>query len=402
MRKSKDKSWHLPEVDPAKHIVVLAGEHSGDMHSAKLISELKALNPELTFSGLGGEMMVAQGMTLLGDRTDHVAMGLVGVASVIRHHAKLLFGVVRMIQRMRPAAVILVDSPDFNLRVASRIHGLGIPVYYYITPQVWAWRKGRIKQIKKFTDAAYCLFDFEKEMFDEAGVEAEWIGHPLVEIIANRQACDLRADMKLPADKKLVGLLPGSRKSEVRYLVPILAEVAEIIRRKRDDVEFVFSRAPGISGDFFAECMGGAGLRVIENRSQDIMAGSDAIIVASGTATLEAALLDAPMVVVYKTSFLCYYSLIKMMHIRDFALTNIVARRTVVPELLQHNCTPEKIAGEMLRLLEGDSIERMRKDLAEVRRHLGEPGATARAAASMLKRLDLAGTPRSPGSAWRQ
>ena len=389
MKKTADKSWHLPDVDPAGHIVVLAGEHSGDMHSAKLIAELKALNPALTFSGLGGEMMVEQGMTLLGDRTDHVAMGLVGVVSVIRYHARLLFGVVRMIQRMRPAAVILVDSPDFNLRVASRIHGLGIPVFYYITPQVWAWRKGRIKQIKKYTDAAYCLFDFEKEMFDEAGVEAEWIGHPLVELISNREARDLRADIELPAGKKLIGLLPGSRKSEVRFLTPVMAAAAKIIARKRDDVEFVFSRAPGISAEFFAGCAGGAGLRVVENRSQDIMAASDAIIVASGTATLEATLLDAPMVVIYKTSFLCYYSLIQMLKIKDYALTNIVARRRVVPEMIQRHCTPEKIAAEMLRLLEGDNIAKMREDLAEVRGHLGEPGAAARAAASMLKRLGL-------------
>ncbi len=389
MKKFKDKSWHLPEVDPAKHIVVLAGEHSGDMHSAKLISELKTLNPELTFSGLGGEMMVAQGMTLLGDRTDHVAMGIVGLASVIRHHAKLLFGVVRMIQRMRPAAVILVDSPDFNLRVASRIHALGIPVYYYITPQIWAWRRGRIKQIKKFIDVAYCLFDFEKELFDEAGIDTEWIGHPLVEIIANRQARDLRADLGLAPDKKLIGLLPGSRKSEIRYLAPALAGAAEIIRRKRDDTEFVFSRAPGIPADFLAQFMGETNFRVIENRSQDIMAASDAIIVASGTATLEASLLDVPMVVAYKTSLLCYCVLIRMLKIKNFSLTNIVARRRVVPEMMQGYCNPEAISKEVLRLLEGDNLARMREDLAEVRQHLGEPGAAARAAASMLKRLGL-------------
>ena len=374
-------------LNPDKHIVILAGEHSGDMHAAKLVAELKARDPALTFSGTGGALMREEGVQLLGDRTEHVAMGVMGLPTVIRRQARLLFDIVRMLQRIRPAAVILVDSPDFNLRIAQRIHGVGIPVFYYISPQIWAWRRHRIHRIKKYVDTVLCLFDFEKEMYDKAGVDAEWIGHPLVEIIENRAKRDLRAELGLSKDTLLVGLLPGSRKSELHYIAPVLLKAAQIAGEKLGEVQYVLSRAPGFPEERFMKCVGATDIPVLENRAYDIMAASDAILVASGTATLEAAILATPMVVVYKASFLSYYPMIHMLLVKDYALANIVARRRIVPEMIQRRARPELVARKLLSILKDGTAAQMKKHLEEVRQRLGPPGAAGRAADSILKRL---------------
>ena len=376
-------------LNPDKHIVILAGEHSGDMHAAKLTAELKARDPSLTFSGTGGAMMREEGVHLLGDRTEHVAMGMMGVPTVIRRHARLLFDTVRMLQRIRPAAVILVDSPDFNLRIAQRIHGVGIPVFYYISPQIWAWRRHRIHRIKKYVDTVLCLFDFEKEMYDKAGVDAEWIGHPLVEIIEDRAKRDLRAELGLSKDALLVGLLPGSRKSELHYIAPVLLKAAQIAKEKLGEVRYVLSRAPAFPEERFMKYVGDSDIPVLENRAYDIMAASDAILVASGTATLEAAILATPMVVVYKAAFLSYYPMVHMLLVKDYALANIVARRKIVPEMIQRRARPELVARKLLSILKDGTAAQMKKHLGEVRRRLGPPGAAGRAADSILKRIGI-------------
>ncbi len=359
------------------------------MHAAKLTAELKARAPSLTFSGTGGALMREEGVRLLGDRTEHVAMGVMGVPTVIRRHARLLFDTVRMLQRIRPAAVILVDSPDFNLRIAQRIHGVGIPVFYYISPQIWAWRRHRIHRIKKYVDTVLCLFDFEKEMYDKAGVEAEWIGHPLVEIIENRAKRDLRAELGLSKDALLVGLFPGSRKSELHYIAPVILKAAQIAREEMGEVQYVLSRAPGFPEERFMKYVGDADIPVLENRAYDIMAASDAILVASGTATLEAAILATPMVVVYKAAFLSYYPMVHMLLVRDYALANIVARRRIVPEMIQRRARPELIARKLLSILKDGTATQMKKHLEEVRQRLGPLGAAGRAADFILKRIGL-------------
>lgn len=382
-----------------RNIAVLAGEKSGDIHAARLVAELRRLDSSFAFWGVGGDAMKEAGVDLITDTTYHAPIGLMGVPRAIREQTGLMMHIVWRVQHERPAAVILVDYPDFNLRVAARIHRLGVPVIYFICPQLWAWRSHRIERIRKYVDKLYVLFDFEKAMYDKLGADCEWMGHPIIDAIYPAPQADLRAEMGIAPDRLLVGILPGSRKSEFRLIAPVLLEAARIARDELGDFAAVMSRASAITDEMIAK-VDTAGIAIVPGRTTDILRACDVALVASGTTTLEAAALIKPMVVVYVASPFTYYPLIHLLEIPDYALPNIVAGRRIVPEYIQRKARPRAIATELVSLVKDKGkSEAMKEELRKVREKLGPPGAINRAATSMLKFLDRKGLPRSIGDA---
>jgi lipid-A-disaccharide synthase len=370
-----------------RKIAILAGEKSGDVHAARLAAALARQDGSLGFWGIGGEAMREAGVDLITDTTRHAPIGLMGVPRAIREQYGLMMHIAWRVQHERPAAVILVDYPEFNLRVAARIHRLGVPVIYFICPQLWAWRSHRIERIRKYVDKLYVLFDFEKALYDKQGADCEWMGHPLIDVIDSAPQCDLRAELGVPADKLLVGILPGSRKSEFRLIAPALLKAARIAKGELGDFAMVMSRAGAVTEEMLAK-VDATGVAIVPGRTTDILRACDVALIASGTTTLEAAVLGRPMVVVYVASPLSYYPLIHLLEIPDYALPNIVAGRRIVPEFIQRKAKPEAIARELVSLVKDKrKNETMKEELRKVRERLGPPGAIHRAATSMLKFL---------------
>jgi len=369
-----------------RQIAILAGERSGDVHAARLVAELKRLDGSLAFWGIGGELMQKAGVDIETDTTHHVPIGLMGVPRAIREQYGLLLHIAWRVQHERPAAVILVDYPDFNLRVAARIHRLGVPVIYFISPQLWAWRSHRVERIKKYVDRIYCLFDFEKEMYDKHGVDSEWIGHPLVEVADSEERKDLREELGIPPDRLLVGILPGSRKSEFRLIAPVLLKATHMARDDLGDFAAVMSQAPAITDEMLAK-VNTADVDVVPGRTHGILRAADVALIASGTTTLESAILLTPMIVAYKTSPITYYALNHLLEIPHLALPNIVAGRRIVPEFIQREAAPKTIAHELVSLVRNGKMNAMKEDLRKVRERLGPPGAINRAATSILEFL---------------
>lgn len=370
-----------------RKIAILAGEKSGDVHAARLVAALARQDGSLAFWGIGGDAMKDAGADLITDTTQHTPIGLMGVPRAIREQYGLMQHIVWRVQHERPAAVILVDYPDFNLRVASRIHRLGVPVIYFICPQLWAWRSHRIERIRKYVDKLYVIFDFEKTMYDKLGADCEWMGHPIIDMIESAPPRDLRAELGVPADKLLVGILPGSRKSEFRLIAPVLLKAARIAKGELGDFAMVMSRAPAVTDEMLAK-VDATGVAIVPGRTTDILRACDVALIASGTTTLEAAALGRPMVVVYVASPLSYYPLIHLLEIPDYALPNIVAGRRIVPEFIQRKAKPAAIARELVSLVKNKGKnETMKEELSKVRERLGPPGAIHRAATSMLKFL---------------
>lgn len=369
-----------------RQIAILAGERSGDVHAARLVAELKRLDGSLAFWGIGGELMQKAGVDIETDTTHHVPIGLMGVPRAIREQYGLLLHIAWRVQHERPAAVILVDYPDFNLRVAARIHRLGVPVIYFISPQLWAWRSHRVERIKKYVDRVYCLFDFEKEMYDKHGVDSKWIGHPLVEYVDSEERKDLREELGIPPDRLLVGILPGSRKSEFRLIAPVLLKAAHMARDDLGDFAAVMSQAPAITDEMLAK-VNTADVGVVPGRTHGILRAADVALIASGTTTLESAILLTPMIVAYKTSPITYYALSHLLEIPHLALPNIVAGRRIVPEFIQREAAPKTIARELVSLVRNGKMDAMKEELRKVRERLGPPGAINRAATSILEFL---------------
>ena len=285
----------------------------------------------------------------------------------------------------RPDVFVAIDFPDFNLRLLPAIHALRIPIVYYVSPQLWAWRPGRIDALKRFADKVLPIFPFEVELYERAGVPVEFVGHPLIDLIDVTEPRDafLRG-LGLDPARPMVALLPGSRANEVRALLPVLIGAIARIRASRPDATFVLARAPKLRDALFAP-LEGAGVVMVEGRTDDVLAASALVLTASGTATVQTALHERPMVILYKLSPLTYRLGRPFVKVDTFGMANLIAGRRVVPELIQDDCTPDRVAAAALALL--DDPERaaaMRRDLAEVRTRLGAPGASARAAAAVL------------------
>lgn len=364
--------------------MISCGEPSGDLYAGALARELRALHPSLEIAGIGGDRLRAAGATVLADYRGIAVTGLVEAVRVLPRARAMYRQIVADAKRSRPDVFVAVDFPDFNFRVAEAMRRLGVPVVYYISPQLWAWRPRRMNAMRRFARLVLVIFPFEESIYREAGVPVEFVGHPLVELArAEGPRADIRRSLGLEADKPVVALLPGSRPNELRAILPDLAAAAQRIAARVPAAQFVVARAPGLADELFANLGGPA---IIEQRADDVLAAADVALTASGTATVQAAIHGTPMVIVYRVSALTYAIGKPFVQVDTFGMVNLVAGRRVVPELVQADFTPQAVADEAVSLLtDAARAEQMRAALAEVRQKLGGPGATKRAAQAILR-----------------
>ncbi|QDE69677.1 MULTISPECIES: lipid-A-disaccharide synthase [Myxococcus] len=372
-------------------ILVVAGEASGDTHAAELVAALRARRPDLTFFGMGGARLAAQGVELLFDAREVSVMGITEVLPRIPRILQILKGLAEAAAERRPDVAILVDIPDFNLRLAKKLKALGIPVAYYVSPMIWAWRRGRVRTIKRLVDRMLCILPFEEDFYREAGVSARYVGSPVVEQVPSPDtATAFRERLGLAKDAPTLALLPGSRMGEIRRLLPDMVGAAKRLSAERPGLQVVVPVAPTIDREEITSRFEGSGVTpiLVEGRAPEVVGASDAAVVASGTAVLEAGLMQRPLVVVYRVSLITYWVGRLMLKVAFVSLINLLAGRRVVPELLQGEMTPERIAEEVRRVwIPGAPREEMIQGLAEMRGRLGETGAATRAAESVLELL---------------
>jgi lipid-A-disaccharide synthase len=371
-------------------LLVVAGEASGDLHGARLITELRRHVPDLAPFGLGGDEMRAAGLEAVAHSSEISVVGITEVLKILPRAREVFADLLREVDRRRPALAVLVDFPDFNLRLAKELKARGLEVLYYISPQVWAWRRGRVKTIARLVDRMLVLFPFEVDFYREHEVDVVHVGHPLVdEVPVLPQAWD-RDEASFGGPFR-VALLPGSRKSEVESLLPTLLEAVRLLAGELP-IEVRIIRAPTIPPELVDEAVELAGLPVEivgEDRFAAI-ADSHLALCASGTATLEVGLLGTPMIMVYRLASWTYMLAKLMVHLPNVSLVNLVLGRRVVPELIQGDANPRRIAAEAARLLtDAGERGRMREALAEVRGRLGEGGASRRAAAEVAAMMTV-------------
>ena len=376
-------------MEPGRSVVLVAGEASGDQHAARLARELTALSPDITISGIGGPKMDAAGVDLLHRSEDLALVGVAEVLPKLRVILRAIRGMKRHMKRTRPDVVILVDFPDFNFRVGKAANKLGLKVLYYISPQVWAWRPKRARKMASFVNHLACVFPFEPEFFkiNAPQLPVSFVGHPLLDIPP--QQWD--EPLPVPQEAELVGLLPGSRMSEISRLLPLLMAAAKRMREQRPGLHFVLPLAPGLRREQVEPYLQNTprGLTVLAGRARQVMEQAKLLLVASGTATLQAALAGTPGVVVYKTGGFNYAVARSLIKVEYIAMPNLIAGRELMPELIQGEATPEKVAAEAISLLaDQKQRERVIKGLNEVRAKLGGPGASRRVAELALEMME--------------
>ncbi|MCX5830372.1 MAG: lipid-A-disaccharide synthase [Deltaproteobacteria bacterium] len=373
----------LPVSSEDQNIMVVAGEASGDLHAAALVRALKRIEPRYRYYGVGGEKLRAEGIELIADSAAMAVIGLTEVFLKLPVILKVMNSLVRSFQEKKPVAVILVDYPDFNLILARKAHARGIKVFYYISPQIWAWRKGRITTIRRNVDKLAVILPFEAPIYRSAGVNAEYVGHPLLDMIPPPSSQEeAREKLGLRAGVKTVSLLPGSRPGEVAKLLPVCLQAATIMQQQQE-LQFILPLASTLSRDFVESIINRYNLKitVVSNAIYDILAAADLAIVASGTATLEAGLMETPMIIIYRVSRLTYLLGRMLIKVKNIGLVNIIAGKTIVPELVQTEANPERLAELADRLLGDQSArDRMKIALSQIKAQLGAPGASERAA----------------------
>ena len=365
--------------------MLVAGEASGDMHGAKLVAAMREQAPDLNVCGIGGPALAAQGVEILYDSSRLAVVGIVEVISHSRFIREAMRTLVKRLRECPPSLLILIDYPDFNLILAKKAKRLGIPVFYYISPQVWAWRSGRVKTIKKLVDRMAVILPFEKDFYQKRGMEVEYVGHPLMDTVRTAvPRAEFLQSLGIAPESTVIGILPGSRRREIAGMLPVFLAAAKLLQGQLVKPVFLLPLAPTLSeDDLLANGLAEAGVevRVIRENRYELMAACNAVMAASGTVSLELAILDVPMVISYRVSPLTYFLGRRLIKVRYASLVNLVAGREVVPELLQDEAVPEKIATATVRLV-ADQAERalMLTGLAEVRERLGGAGASARAA----------------------
>lgn len=363
--------------------MIIAGEASGDLHGAGVVRELRRIDPSCELFGIGGDRMQAAGMQLLY----HVReLSVMGIWEVLRH-LPLLRSVERtlgaVLRGKRPDAVLLIDYPGLNLRIAAAARQAGVPVLYYIGPQVWAWHAGRIGKMKEAVDKIFVVFPFEEELYRKNGIDAEFVGHPLLDVMGEPQeGAAFRKRHGFSPGGLILGLFPGSRRQEIERILPAMLGAVRILRDAGRAFEAGIGVSPSLEPGYVESFLRDeVPVRLVYQGTYDLMHNADAAIVTSGTATLETALSGTPMVVVYKTSLLTYVVGRLLVRIRNIGLVNIVAGKRIVPELIQGAASPEAIAREAAAMLDDAALRtRIRGELAGVRAHLGEPGAALRVA----------------------
>ncbi|HPC36007.1 MAG TPA: lipid-A-disaccharide synthase [Candidatus Marinimicrobia bacterium] len=367
-------------------IFISAGELSGDIHAGKLISALKELNPAIEISAIGGDNMTAAGARLLFHIRETSFMGFVEVIK----HLPFIFSMYRktlqFIDQFKPDAVVLIDYPGFNLRLAKALDRRDIPVIYYITPQVWAWHQSRVKKIRRYVREVLCILPFEATWFNERGVRATFVGHPLLdrnEISTSEPVCKIFKD-----GEPLIGLFPGSRQQEVDKHLPLMIESVKALRQEFPNLQAAVAVASGVNLEKYQKCYQFDWLSWHFNSTRAVIQSADVLIVASGTVTLEATLCHKPFVVIYRVAPLSYWLGKKLIKVPFISIANLIAEKKGVTELIQHDANVENIKREVTRILRDQSYANQIRDFLQyVCRQLGEPGASRRAAQVILNYL---------------
>jgi lipid-A-disaccharide synthase len=384
MISTKKRNSGATEQMESKKILLVAGEVSGDLHGSHLVEAIHCIDPEIQFLGVGGEGLKRVGMKLLYHSQSLSVVGITEVFAKLGSILKALRTLKRSLEREKPDLVILIDFPEFNLLLARIARRRGIPILYYISPQIWAWRPKRIKLIARLVKKMLVLFPFEVPLYEAAGVDVEWVGHPLLDIVKPTLPKE-RAFHQFGLDPKrrTVGLLPGSRLHEIERLLPPLLASAHLLQKEIPDLQFVIPLAPGIPKTTLSFHMNNISVpvKVVEGFTYDVMNLCELLITASGTATLEGAILGKPMIIIYKVSFPSYWVGRALIRVDHIGLVNLVAEKEIAPELIQKDVHPQRIADEAFRILRDPLLSRkMTESMGEVRQKLGEPGAAQRAA----------------------
>jgi lipid-A-disaccharide synthase len=365
-------------------VLIVAAEASADLHAARALEELLRLRPDVRAFGLGGPRLRAAGIEALYDAEELSVMGFAEVLPRIPRILAILRGLREAAARRRPAVALLVDSPDFNLRLAKHLKRQGVKVVYYVSPMIWAWRQGRAREIARRVDRMLCILPFEERFYEGTGVAARFVGHPLAERPLPSAQASYRAGLGLAPGRTTVALLPGSRHSELAHIFPAMLEAAEILRARHPDAQFVVPVAPTLREEAVRSHLAAHAtldVTLVPGQASEAVGASDVAIVKSGTSTLETALMLRPMVVVYKMAWLTFLVGRLFVRMAHFALVNILAGRAVVPELLQGEASPARMAAEAETLLSDPAARAEQvRGLAEVRRTLGTPGAPLRVA----------------------
>jgi lipid-A-disaccharide synthase len=366
--------------------VLVAGESSGDMYGAEVARALFRRFPGSRIFGLGGQRMREAGVELTGDITHTAVVGPFEFLSHLGALYKAFRKLAGAVETHPPAAAILIDFPDFNLRLAKRIKAAGVPVIYYVSPQVWAWREGRLKQIRQLVQKMLVIFPFEEEIYRKAGIDVEFVGHPLIETVrASKTREEFCGACNLSPRQPIVALLPGSRRKEIRYILPTLCEAAERIRAAKPEVQFVLPAAPDLDRRLIDQMVEGHGITVVVNDTYNAVRYARAAIVASGTATLETALLGTPEVIVYRVSAASAWVLGKFfLKVRLYGIVNIILGEEVVPELFQDRFRPELVSEAALRLMDDVWLQsKIRGNYEQLRRQLKGGNVAERVAAAV-------------------
>jgi len=366
-------------------VMISCGEPSGDLYAGALAAELRARVPSIEIVGLGGPRLQAAGATLSGHFTGLTVTGLTEVVAVLPRLWRMYRRLVSDARARRPDVFVAIDFSGFNFRLMAALRRLGIPVVYYVSPQVWAWRSHRIQTMKRLVDKVLVIFPFEAPVYERAGVPVQFVGHPLVDLVRPDQLrTPFLSGLGLRPDARTVALLPGSRPNELQRIARTMAESAAIIRARVSGVQFVVARAPNLPDLLFAPFP--PDVAIVEGKTDDVLAASDVVITASGTATVQAALHGKPMVVVYRVSPLTYRLGKPFVKLDTYAMVNLVAGRRIVPELIQMDFTAERVAHETIALLtDADRHARTRDALRDVCQRFGRPGASGRAADAILE-----------------
>ena len=372
--------------------MISCGEPSGDLYAGALVSEILRREPSADVFGFGGQRLAAAGTRLVGDFQGLSVTGLTEALRVLPRSYAMLRRLVAAARATRPDVFVAIDFPDFNFRLMAALHRLGIPIVYYISPQLWAWRAGRMQTMKRFVDRVLVIFPFEEALYRREGVPVEFVGHPLVDLVrVKTPRAALLREHGLVADAPTVALLPGSRPNELRRIVPDMAASLPLIRARVPGVQFIVAAAPNLEDELFAPLVGAPGPPkagrpvLVRERTDDVLAACDVVITASGTATVQAALHERPMVVVYRLSPLTYRIGKPFVRVDTYAMVNLVAGERIVPELIQEDFTPARVADETVRLLTDRELHtRTRDALRRVSERLGGPGASGRVADAVL------------------
>ncbi|MEK7306774.1 MAG: lipid-A-disaccharide synthase [Nitrospirota bacterium] len=374
--------------DTEKRILMVTGEASGDLHGAKLANILYQERRGLKILGIGGDKMIGSGVDIIYHIRD---LGVVGITEVF-FHLKAIRDAFRSVRRLIEDGgidlVILIDYPDFNLRIAEIVKKRGIPVIYYISPQIWAWRSWRIKKIARLVNKMIVILPFEEKIYRDAGVDCEFVGHPLLDDIEPAfNKTEFCARHGIDPNRPVIGMMPGSRRGEVRRILPVMMGSAMFISKEIQDVEFILSAAPTIEDKEIKDITGKwpIDIKIVRDDSNGVIASSGFMMVASGTATLQTAILCRPMVIIYRASLITYLIGRLMVRVKHVGLVNLVAGDGIVPEFIQHGAVPERISSTILGIMKDEKKrDELTKRLSLVRSKIGTPGGSHRAARIVL------------------